>query len=73
MSTTFAVIIKDNNLSEEYDDVNSEFIEVAFRSNSWSWRHPLAKFLPGKTKVFPLDNSAQGIYIIQDIIDDFDK
>jgi|TARA_R110000744_G_scaffold39109_4_gene89105 hypothetical protein len=44
-----------------------ETIEVAFRSHYVRWLNPLAHLLPNKTKVEPLDNSAQGIYTIGDI------
>jgi len=35
-----------------------------------SWKNPIATFLPQETKVYPLDNSHQGIYTIEDIIEE---
>jgi hypothetical protein len=80
MSTTFGVIIKNGALldlpSQEdglilpdtlNDDDFVEIIKVAFRSSYIVWTNPLAKFLPNNTKVYPLDNSHQGIYTIADI------
>ncbi len=75
MSTTFGVyklneeIELDSNdcLFPEYDTEN-DFIEVAHRNRlGISWINELAPKLPGETKVYPLDNSAQGIYTIGDI------
>lgn len=71
MSTKFGIhrnnidiqLVEGESVSNEDDD----FIEVAFRSNFWLWLDPLAKFLPDNIKVYPLDNSAQGIYTIGDI------
>jgi hypothetical protein len=73
MSTVFGVYklkenieLEDDCLPENYDDDN--FIEVAFRGNGgFSWRNELSKFLRDDVKVYPLDNSAQGIYTIGDI------
>jgi hypothetical protein len=79
MSTLFAVIIKDNSLldikidedtdiSDILDDDDVEIVEVAFRGyKNFYWKSPIAKFLPPKTKVYPVDNSPQGIYTIKDI------
>jgi len=76
MSTIFGVhrenkIIKlvDDCLSEDYENWD-EFIEVAYRGNSglFIWKNELSHLLPHETKVYPLDNSAQGIYTISDII-----
>ena len=76
MSTTFGVQ-KDNKNIELVDDCVPEdilteddvFIEVAFRGNrGFYWKNDIARFLPHETRVYPLDNSAQGIYTIGDII-----
>jgi hypothetical protein len=49
-----------------------ETVEIAFRNNSGEiyWKNNLAKFLPVETKVYPLDNSPQGIYTIGNIIEE---
>lgn len=48
-----------------------EIIEIAFRSSyGFVWKNALAPFLPPETKVYPLDNTPQGIYTIGDIIED---
>jgi len=57
MSTKFAIIIP----------ATEEIVEVAFRSNGIRFTNPLAHLLPNETKVVPLDNTAQGIYTIEDI------
>jgi len=57
MSTTFG--IKKNN----------KIIEIAYRSNGIRFISDLAEYLPDKTKVYALDNTAQGIYTIKDIKD----
>lgn len=72
MSTTFGIL--KNNVNPPIDDEDytldeESYIEVAFRGN----RHPirftneLAQYLGDDIKVYPLDNSAQGIYTIGDI------
>lgn len=74
MSTLFGISklkqdieLVDDCLSEEWED--DDFIEVAFRGNGTGirWKNDLAEFLPDDLKVYPLDNSAQGIYTIGDI------
>jgi len=73
MSTVFGIYklkenieLVDDCLPENYDDDN--FIEVAFRGNrGLSWRNELAEFIRDDVKVYPLDNSAQGVYTIGDI------
>lgn len=83
MSTTFGIVIKNGELLDLppqegglpqniKDEGNIEIVSVAFRS-SWgiSWKNPIAPFLPPETKVYPLDNSHQGIYTIGDIIEEF--
>jgi len=57
MSTRFGIRIP----------TTGEEIEVAFRSNEIRFTNPLAHLLPNKTKVEPLNNTAQGIYTIGDI------
>lgn len=74
MSTTFGVYIgtktielEDDCLPEDAD--LDDFVKIAFRGNSggiW-FTNPIANLLSNDTKVFPLDNSAQGIYTIEDI------
>lgn len=84
MSTTFGIVIKNGKLldlppQEEglklpkdiTDEDSFEIVELAFRSiRCMYWINPLAPFLPTNTKVYPLDNSHQGIYTIGDIIND---
>ncbi len=58
MSTTFGVKIPKSDT----------IIEVAYRSSHGIvWTNPLARLLPNKTPVLPLDNTAQGIHTIGDI------
>ena len=50
-------------------DIDECFIEVAYRGNNNGynyWLNDLAPFLSDDTKIYPLDNSAQGIYTIGD-------
>ena len=84
MSTTFGIIIKNGKLlnlpiQEDILDESGYFqeensvvvIEVAYRSTGGIiWRNHLAQFLPVDTRVYPLDNTPQGIYTIGDIIKD---
>lgn len=74
MSTVFGIYrlkkdieLIDDCLPEIYTD--DDFIEVAFRGNNsgFLWVNELAEFLDDNIKVYPLDNSAQGIYTIGDI------
>jgi hypothetical protein len=74
MSTTFGVYLGEGKIKLEDDDLpegyfQDDFVEVAFRGNrgQFSWRWELGKFLPDKLSVYPLDNTAQGIYCIGDI------
>lgn len=83
MSTVFAIIKQEllSKTSQEKDflDIKSEdCIEIAFRSNRgniyWCNRfHILLDYLPEDTKVFALDNSAQGIYTISDLKKEFNE
>jgi hypothetical protein len=76
MSTTFGIPqrridldkLVDND-GELYDYIDTSFFEkVFFRSmHNSRWLNQLAELLPDDTRVFPLDNSAQGIYTIDDI------
>ena len=76
MSTTFGIPqrqVELNKLVDEdgelYDYIDTSFFErVFFRSMKNSrWMNSLASRLPDDTRVFPLDNTAQGIYTIGDI------
>ena len=84
MSTTFGIVIKNGELldlppqesglilpQDIKNEDGIEIVNVASRS-SWgmSWKNPIAPFLPPETKVYPLDNSHQGIYTIRDIIEE---
>lgn len=56
MSTTFVI----NNDGYE--------VPIAFRSGGGiTWQNQLANLLPDELKVFPIDNSPQGIFTIGDI------
>jgi hypothetical protein len=48
-------------------NVDGDIIEVAHRSNFITWQNKLAKLLDDNIKVYPLDNTPQGIYTIGDI------
>jgi len=61
MSTTFGVKIQ------------TEIVEVAFRSNGIRFTNKLAWLLPDDTKVLALDNTEQGIFTIKDIKDAINK
>jgi hypothetical protein len=80
MSTTFGISklkqdieLVDDCLTEQWED--DDFIEVAFRGNGTGirWTNDLVEFLPDDLKVYPLDNSAQGIYSIGDIREEIFK
>lgn len=80
MSTTFGVYkgedeieLEDDMLPssffEDDDTIDEEFIKAAFRGNykaTTRWLNDLALFLSDDIKIYPLDNSAQGIYTIGD-------
>lgn len=76
MSTTFGIprpvitkeiILEDDMLPEGF--IESDFNEVVFRTNGgkFRWMSDIAPLLPDSTKIYPLDNSAQGIYSIGDV------
>ena len=76
MSTTFAVHrhfknikLEDDYLPDYYTYDDESFIEIAFRGNGTGmrWLKDSGKFLSDDIQVYPLDNSAQGIYTIGDI------
>ena len=76
MSTTFGIpqrqvelSILVNEFGDLHDYIDTSFFEkVFFRSmNNSRWLNPLADKLPDNTLVFPLDNTAQGVYTIGDI------
>lgn len=79
MSTIFGIHregkkieLVDDELPIEYfqdDKINDEFIEVAYRSNRnyIIWENEIAPYLDDSILVYPLDNSAQGIYTIGDL------
>lgn len=58
----------------EFQDENN-FVPVAFRGNGTGikWTNDLATLLPVETKVYPLDNNAQGIFTIGDIFNEIQK
>ncbi len=75
MSTTFGILKegleedkifdKDGNIYP-YIDEDYCFTVVFYRGGDSRWILDLASHLPNETKVYPLDNSAQGIYTIGD-------
>jgi len=74
MSTTFGIPqrqVELNKLVDEdgelYDYIDhSFFLDVFFRGGYSRWLNPLSSRLPDYTRIFPLDNTAQGIYTIGD-------
>ena len=80
MSTTFGVYKGDgeieleddmlpSNFFEDDDMLDEVFIKVAYRGNQKGynyWKNDLAQFLNDDIKIYPLDNSSQGIYTIGD-------
>jgi hypothetical protein len=74
MSTTFAIIRNGKPQDMESDGYDgNDVAEVAYRGNigGIAWINTdievLVSHLPDSTKVFPLDNTAQGITTIGDI------
>lgn len=80
MSTIFGIFLKDGVLVEHYDqdkDYQSpeddiESIQIAFRSNGGviSFYNPIYRYLDPNIKVYAFDNSPQGIYTIEDLLNE---
>jgi hypothetical protein len=80
MSTVFAICKLEMIPDEQFTDMDEEeiaseigeegFIEVARRGNGtgFTWLNELARYLPSHLKVYPMDNSSQGIFTIGDIL-----
>ena len=75
MSTTFGILndgLEHDKIFDEsgdlfpYIDEDYCFREVFFRGGYSYWISDLASHLPDNIKVYPLDNSAQGIYNVGD-------
>ncbi len=75
MSTVFGIlkeglditkIVDENGEVYPYIDLDYCFTEVFFRGGYSYWVREFAGELPDEIKVYPLDNSAQGIYTIGD-------
>lgn len=75
MSTTFGVLkpthTKINNL-EDWEELEEKTVPVALRSFDGklrvTWLNEIAPLLPSTPKVYPLDNTAQGIETIEDLL-----
>ena len=73
MSTTFGIfkkehLLEDCGINPTKCFLDDDFIEVAFRSSHGiRWKNELAPYLSNDIKVYPLNNTAQGIYTIGDI------
>jgi len=75
MSTIFGIlkkglehdkIIDENGEIYPYIDKDYCFKNVYYRGDNSYWIHGMASFILDEIKVYPLDNSAQGIYTIGD-------
>ena len=74
MSTTFGIPQRQVELSKLVDEngdlhdyIDTSFFEkVFFRGGYSRWLNPLSSRLSDDIRIFPLDNSAQGIYTIGD-------
>jgi hypothetical protein len=74
MSTTFGIpirIVDESQIcdgdGELHDYIDTSFFErVFFRGANSRWMNEIAYLLPNNTRIYPLDNSAQGIYTIGD-------
>jgi len=74
MSTTFGIPQRQVELSklvdednELHDYIDTSFFEKVFYRGGYSrWLNPLSSRLSDDTRIFPLDNTAQGIYTIGD-------
>ncbi|TXH40586.1 MAG: hypothetical protein E6Q97_39280 [Desulfurellales bacterium] len=69
MSTTFGILKAGLTWDEETPIPGECFVKVAFRTNSGGmyWLNDAGTALPDDMKVYPIDNSAQGIHTIGDI------
>lgn len=81
MSTTFAMF-RIPVETDEYGNIHTDYseddyLEVAFRaSHGMSWKNGLGKIqhnFKDDAKVYPLDNTAQGVYTVQDIRNEIDS
>ena len=68
----------DDDLPEEYFQngrIRDEFIKVAHRGNFGRivWDNEVAQFLDDSILVYPLDNTAQGIYTIGNLKKEFNE
>jgi hypothetical protein len=74
MSTTFGILqikVEHEKLIDEdgalLDYISHEIFEpVFFRGRNCGWLNKLAEHIDENTRVYPLDNSPQGIYTIRD-------
>ncbi len=80
MSTTFGVKInkrfaEDANVNWQINGFGDDeiIIEIAYRSNGIRFTNPIAHLLPKDTPVVPMDNTAQGIETIADIIKEIEE
>jgi hypothetical protein len=80
MSTIFGIlksggeiILEDDCLPNGYEDEDFEIVAFRGNTNGIRWKSEIAKYLPSSMKVYALDNSAQGIYTIGDIIKEIEK
>ncbi len=62
-----AIVLENDSLPGGF--IESDFIEIAFRNNigAFRWLSDIAAHIPDDTKIYPLDNSAQGIFTIGDV------
>jgi len=74
MSTTFGIplypvddkiLVDEEGCLQPYISENF-FSDVFFRGNSSGWLNEWAEGLEGDVRVYPLDNTPQGIYTIKD-------
>lgn len=74
MSTTFGIplypidekiLIDEDGCLQPYIS-HSFFHDVFFRGTSSRFLNPIAEYIDENTRVYPLDNSPQGIYTIKD-------
>ena len=69
MSTIFIVTKEEVKTDEDGCLIRTPeiWVEVAFRSDRMIWTNYLADMLDHTTRVYPIDNTAQGVYTIGDI------